>query len=103
MCLDYNMRCVVKNHVFVFFLPYPNTNDVLTARGLKFHLHVFSRHASFVFAGENHAHYITKTCPCNIQRFFHSCKNDNFQSKAFDYFHIFAQNIDCGYTLEPPQ
>ena len=28
--------------------------------------------------------------------------NDNFQSKAFDYFHIFAQNIDCGYTLEPP-
>ena len=34
---------------------------------------------------------------------FHSCKNDNFQMKIFDIFLIFAQNIDCGYTLEPPQ
>ena len=23
--------------------------------------------------------------------------------KKFDVFLIFAQNIDCGYTLEPPQ
>ena len=45
---------------------------------------------------------ITKTRPCNIQRFFHGCKNDNFWLNLFDYFHIFAQNIDCGYTLEPP-
>ena len=35
--------------------------------------------------------------------FFYGCKNDNFQLKSFDYFQIFAQNIDCGYTLEPPQ
>ena len=34
---------------------------------------------------------------------FHGCKNDNFQMKNFDIFLIFAQNIDCGYTLEPPQ
>ena len=34
---------------------------------------------------------------------FHDCKNDNFQMKIFDIFLIFAQNIDCGYTLEPPQ
>ena len=34
---------------------------------------------------------------------FHGCKNDNFQMKSFDIFLIFAQNIDCGYTLEPPQ
>ena len=34
---------------------------------------------------------------------FHGCKNDNFQIKIFDIFLIFAQNIDCGYTLEPPQ
>ena len=34
---------------------------------------------------------------------FHGCKNDNFQMKNFDLFLIFAQNIDCGYTLEPPQ
>ena len=34
---------------------------------------------------------------------FHGCKNDNFQMKFFDIFLIFAQNIDCGYTLEPPR
>ena len=34
---------------------------------------------------------------------FHGCKNDNFQMKIFDIFLIFAQNIYCGYTLEPPQ
>ena len=34
---------------------------------------------------------------------FHGCKNDNFQMKCFDIFLIFAQNIDCGYMLEPPQ
>ena len=34
---------------------------------------------------------------------FHGYTNDNFQLKFFDHFHIFAQNIDCGYTLEPPR
>ena len=34
---------------------------------------------------------------------FHSCKNVNYQVKNCDFFLIFAQNIDCGYTLEPPQ
>ena len=30
-------------------------------------------------------------------------KNENFQIKNFDIFHISAQNIDCGYSLEPPR
>ena len=38
----------------------------------------------------------------HIAAIFHGCKNDNFWLHFFDYFHIFAQNIDCGYTLEPP-
>ena len=29
-------------------------------------------------------------------------KNENFQIKNSDIFHIFSQNIDCGYSLEPP-
>ena len=33
---------------------------------------------------------------------FHGCKNDNFQFNFLGLFHIFAQNIDRGYTLEPP-
>ena len=41
---------------------------------------------------------ITKTCPCN----FNAVKFENFQLKNV-IFNIFAQNIDCGYTLEPPR
>ena len=33
---------------------------------------------------------------------FHGCKNVQFQMKSFNVFLILAQNIDCGYTLEPP-
>ena len=33
---------------------------------------------------------------------FHGCKIYNFQKKNCDIFLIFAQNIDCGYMLEPP-
>ena len=28
-------------------------------------------------------------------------KTENFQIKNSDIFHISAQNIDCGYSLEP--
>ena len=45
---------------------------------------------------------ITQTCPCNILQYFTAAKMkklDNF----FDNFLIFAQNIDCGCTLEQPQ
>ena len=31
------------------------------------------------------------------------CKNLNFQWENFDIFNVLAQNIDCGYTLEPPR
>ena len=34
---------------------------------------------------------------------FSGSKNENFHWKIFDIFLIFAQNIDCGYTLEPPR
>ena len=30
-------------------------------------------------------------------------KNKNFQMKNSGSFHISAQNIDCGYSLEPPR
>ena len=44
---------------------------------------------------------ITKTRPCNIVQFFTAVKK--IISKNCDVFLIFAQNIDCGYTLERPQ
>ena len=30
-------------------------------------------------------------------------KNENFQINSSDILHISVQNIDCGYTLEPPR
>ena len=30
-------------------------------------------------------------------------KTESFQIKILTFFHIFAQNIDCGYPLEPPR
>ena len=41
--------------------------------------------------------------PMQYTAIFHDCKNDYFQMKFINIFLIFAQNIDCGYTLEPPQ
>ena len=35
-------------------------------------------------------------------KFYHQ-NMKNFQIKNSDIFHISAQNIDCGYSLEPPR
>ena len=46
-------------------------------------------------------HY--ENMPMQYTETFKVVKNENFQYKNFDIFLIFAQNIDCGYTLEPPR
>ena len=46
-------------------------------------------------------HY--ENTPIQIYRKFHRQKTENFQNKNFDIFHISAQNIYCGYSLEPPR
>ena len=33
---------------------------------------------------------------------FKGCRNDNFSNEKKILFVIFARNIYCGYTLEPP-
>ena len=40
--------------------------------------------------------------PMQYAAIFHGCENDKFQMKKCDIFLLFAQYIDCGYTLEPP-
>ena len=47
------------------------------------------------------AHY-EKHAYSNIMKIL-PLKNEKFQIKNSDIFHIPAQNIDCGYSLEPPQ
>ena len=49
----------------------------------------------------NWFHY--ENTPIQIYGKFHLQKTENFQIKNSDIFHISAQNIDCGYSLEPPR
>ena len=46
---------------------------------------------------------ITKTRPFKYIEYFTTKKIENFQIKNSDIFLSSAQNIDCGYSLEPPQ
>ena len=41
--------------------------------------------------------------PIQIYRKFHLKKTENFQIKSSHIFRISAQNIDYGYSLEPPR
>ena len=45
-------------------------------------------------------HY--ENTPILYTAIFHGCKEEYFPMKK-GVFLIFAQTIDCGYTLEPPQ
>ena len=46
---------------------------------------------------------ITKTRLFTYIENFTTIKIENFQIKNPDIYHISAQNIDCGYSLEPPR
>ena len=46
-------------------------------------------------------HYANR--PMQYTAIFHGRKNVTFLMKNLIFFLIFAQNIDCGYMLEPPQ
>ena len=47
--------------------------------------------------------YHYENLPRQYTEIFLALKIVIFQLKNFDNFLIFAQNIDCGYTLEPPR
>ena len=46
-------------------------------------------------------HY--ENTPIQIYWKLYNQKRENFQTKIMIFFHISAQNIDCGYSLEPPR
>ena len=47
------------------------------------------------------SHY--ENTPIQIYWKFYNRKREIFQTKNSDIFHNSAQNIDCGYSLEPPR
>ena len=47
--------------------------------------------------------FITKTCLFKYTENIRTKKNENFQIKISNIFHISAQNIVCGYSLESSQ
>ena len=47
--------------------------------------------------------FITKTCLFKYTKTFTIKKNETFQIKIPGIFHISAQNLDCGYSLELPR
>ena len=47
------------------------------------------------------SHY--ENMPIQIYWKFYNQKWENFQIKNSDIFHISAQNVHCGYSLEPPR
>ena len=49
----------------------------------------------------SHGHY--ENAPIQIYWKFYHKKKWKFSDKNSDIFHISAQNIDCGYSLEPPR
>ena len=48
-------------------------------------------------------HTLRKHAYSNILKILSQNKNENFQIKNSDIFHVSAQNIACGYSLEPPR
>ena len=57
----------------------------------------------FVLLRYGYLLHITKISQFKYIENFTTQKNENFQILFFYIFHISAQNIDCGYSLEPPQ
>ena len=55
---------------------------------------------STIAADDIFTHY--ENMPIQINRKFHLQKTENFQIKNSDIFHNSGQNIDHGYSLEPP-
>ena len=54
-----------------------------------------------ILSMQNYQHY--ENTPIQIYWKFYNQKEENFQIKNSDIFHISAQNIDCGYSLELPR
>ena len=73
-----------------------------TKKQKAFCLSLYFRENKILHFKWNRFHYENK--PIQIYWTFYHKKNEHFRiKKNSDIFHISAQNIDCGYSLEPPR
>ena len=77
-----------------------NTVFTLTIQMDRVDLIRYCRSGSILFAIDP---FIMKTPIFKYIEHFTSKKAEIFQIRNPDIFHISAQNIDCGYSLEPPR
>ena len=72
---------------------------------VAFGLSLFVPHLFFLWClGKAAFRGYYENMPIQIYRKFYPPKTEHFQIKQkSDIFHISAQNIDCGYSLEPPR
>ena len=63
----------------------------------------FSSTSQFYYSSQKHGYSNMTDFLQQQQQQKKKKKKENFQIKILIFFHIFAQNIHCGYSLEPPQ
>ena len=85
----------------LFSHPFPSFLGHINVNAMSWRLHVtltlMKRHDVF-----RTSHSLRKHVYSNTLKILPP-KNENFQIKNPDIFYISAQNIDCGYSLEPPR
>ena len=68
----------------------------------RHHKYIMSTEGSKVSCSMSQQFHYENLTMQYTEKFF-GCKNEIFQWTNFNIFLIFAQNIDCGYTLELPR
>ena len=90
-------------HTFCITLPFTIQSDLEWYVAIVCHAHWYDFVDHMNTDQNPHmdlVHY--ENMPIQYLAIFHGCKNENFQMEKVDIFLIFAQNKDCGYTLELP-
>ena len=89
----------------IHYLRYEKLTVWITRKGLFAHFNsgafILLKECNAIYIYWNLSTIITKTCLFKYTENF-TIKKRKFSHKKFWYFHVSAQNIDGGYSLEPP-
>ena len=84
-----------------YMVPPPGFNKIRRLLGMIYQLGKLTPMLAEYYKPTRDLH-ITKTRLFKYIENFTTKEKENFQIKNSDIFHYPAQNIDCGYSLEPP-